>query len=131
MSIIRGFTVCVSLPLWRLQQFVKLAPVVSPCHPLWSKSKTLEGPWTDIWSLGLLVLSVFLGPTTHEDRHKVDTILYWYYIAVQCECNRAFWQEEARATQKLRFCNIGEPLNKGHFGANSFVVEERLSLSRR
>lgn len=50
------------------EQFVKLAPVVSPVHLLWGRS--LEGPWTDIWSVGLLVLSIFLGPNTHEDKHE-------------------------------------------------------------
>jgi serine/threonine protein kinase len=50
------------------EQFTKLAPVVSQDHLLWNKS--LEGPWTDIWSLGLLALSIFLGPSRPEEREE-------------------------------------------------------------
>jgi serine/threonine protein kinase len=54
------------------EQFMKLAPVVSPNHFLFNKS--LEGPWTDIWSMGHVCLTIFLGPNKQQDRQKAWTV---------------------------------------------------------
>ena len=54
------------------QQFWKLAQVIPPDHFLFGRS--LEGPWTDIWSLGHICLTVFLGPNKPEDRQEAWTM---------------------------------------------------------
>ena len=61
------------------QQFLKLAPVVHPDHVCWGKS--LEGPWSDIWSLGLLVLSILLGRNTPQD---IDKVCVYGYVCTTC-----------------------------------------------
>ena len=53
-----------------------LAPVVSPDHFLFNKS--LEGPWTDIWDVGHICLTIFLGPNKSEDKHEVHERVHMY-----------------------------------------------------